>query len=164
MTVNEDGSGELSAELAEIKLLSSVPRYASQVLGNGYERIYYRFSLLGIDAPKKGGLLSHGVYLENYTSETGHFYTTSTDFVVFLPTNGQTVAYLDAQEQAGTPVQIVYPLATPLVYHFDNLEQLTTVLGTNNIWVDCGQTTAEYRADTKLYIDKKLAALVAALS
>lgn len=31
---------------------------------------------------------------------------------------------------------------------------MTTLLGTNNIWVDAGDVEVEYRADTKLYLEK----------
>lgn len=60
-------------------------------------------------------------------------------------------------------VQLVYPLATPVEYTLTPTE-VTTLLGTNNIWADCGDSTVEYRADTKLYIDKKIAALAAAMN
>lgn len=39
--------------------------------------------------------------------------------------------------------------------------QLTTLLGTNYVWCDAGEVTAEYRADATLYIDKKMAELQA---
>jgi len=35
-------------------------------------------------------------------------------------------------------------------------EEIKTLLGVNNIWSDAGDVDVEYRADTKLYIDKKL--------
>ena len=54
---------------------------------------------------------------------------------------------------AEEPLQIVYPLATPLTYQL-SAEQLTTLLGTNHIWVDSGDVEVEYRADTKLYIQR----------
>ena len=39
-------------------------------------------------------------------------------------------------------------------YHFDNIGQLYTYLGTNNVWIDTGSITeCNYTADTKLYID-----------
>ena len=59
-------------------------------------------------------------------------------------------------------VQLVYELATPQTYHLTP-QQMTTLLGTNNIWADTGDTTVEYRADTKLYIDGKIASAIAAL-
>ena len=55
---------------------------------------------------------------------------------------------------------LCYELATPLTYQFSNLTQLSTILGTNNVWVDTGDVQCEYRADTKLYIDKKIAEIV----
>ena len=49
---------------------------------------------------------------------------------------------------------VVYPLAAPQTYHFDNIGQLRTFLGTNNIWTDCGSISElNYVADTKTYID-----------
>ena len=67
------------------------------------------------------------------------------------------LAYLNAN-----PIELVFQIA-PKTYQLTP-EEVTTLLGQNNIWADCGPSTVEYGADTKLYIDKKLAALVAALS
>ena len=50
-------------------------------------------------------------------------------------------------------VQLVYELATPTTVQL-SANELKTVLGQNNIWNDCGNTEVEYRADTKLYIEK----------
>ena len=52
--------------------------------------------------------------------------------------------------------QVCYCLATPVEYNLTPAE-ITTLLGVNNIWSDTGDTTVEYRADTKMYIDKKIA-------
>ena len=42
-------------------------------------------------------------------------------------------------------LQLVYPLKTPATYHFDNIGQLQSFLGTNNIWHNMnGSITAEY--------------------
>ena len=39
-------------------------------------------------------------------------------------------------------------------YHFDNIGELYTYFGTNNVWIDTGAITeCDYPADTKLYID-----------
>ena len=58
---------------------------------------------------------------------------------------------------------MVYELAEPVVYQLDPVT-VQTLLGQNNIWADCGDVSVDYCADTKLYVDKKLAAIVAALS
>ena len=50
-------------------------------------------------------------------------------------------------------VQLVYELATPIEITLSPT-QIDTLLGTNNIWVDCGPVSVDYPADTKLYIQK----------
>lgn len=58
-------------------------------------------------------------------------------------------------------LEIVYELATPITYHLTPTE-VRTLLGQNNIWADTGDViNASYPADTKLYIDNKIAELVA---
>ena len=41
-------------------------------------------------------------------------------------------------------------------------EEIETLKGTNNFWSDAGDVSVEYRADTKLYIEKKITAAIAA--
>jgi hypothetical protein len=48
-------------------------------------------------------------------------------------------------------VQLVYELATPITYQLTP-QEITTLLGVNNVWSDCGPVDVEYPADTKLYI------------
>ena len=60
-------------------------------------------------------------------------------------------------------VQLCYELATPIEVDLTPTE-ITTLLGTNNIFADCGDTTVNYYADTTLFVNKKIAAAVAALS
>lgn len=50
-------------------------------------------------------------------------------------------------------IQIAAELATPQTYQLTP-QEVKTVLGQNNIFADCGNVTVQYRADTKLYIDK----------
>ena len=64
---------------------------------------------------------------------------------------------------AETPLQIVYPLATPLEYDL-TAEDIRTLYGDNTIFADCGNVSVTYRADIGLYIDKKLSSQSAALT
>ena len=57
-------------------------------------------------------------------------------------------------------VTMAYYLATPVTYHLTPT-QITSLLGQNNVWADTGDIAVTYKADTKLYIDKKLSALIA---
>lgn len=56
-----------------------------------------------------------------------------------------------------TGSQVVYELATPVTYDLTG-EELATVLGNNNVFSSTGDVTElVYRADTALYVEKKLA-------
>lgn len=49
--------------------------------------------------------------------------------------------------------QVVYKLATPITIDLTP-QQMTTLLGTNNIWADTGDTEVTYKADIQKYIQK----------
>lgn len=57
--------------------------------------------------------------------------TNSTAFKQWLADNGS---------------DVVYPLAEPVTYHLDSITQLSTVVGTNNIWADAGDVEVTYYA------------------
>lgn len=52
-------------------------------------------------------------------------------------------------------VEFVYNLETPPPITITPIENISTLYGTNNIFQDAGDTTATYKADIGLYIDKK---------
>ena len=54
---------------------------------------------------------------------------------------------------AVTGQTLCYELATPQTYQLTP-QQLMTLLGTNNVWADTGDTSVTYPADTKLFIEK----------
>ena len=56
--------------------------------------------------------------------------------------------------------QYVGKLITPLTYQLDHVE-VKTLLQLNNIWADTGNVAVEYTADTKTYIDTRIAELQA---
>ena len=51
---------------------------------------------------------------------------------------------------------VKYPLATPVTAQSSNAIELNTLLGNNAIFSDAGDVDVTYRADTALYIDKRL--------
>lgn len=57
-------------------------------------------------------------------------------------------------------LQVCYKLATPQTYQLTPTE-VRTILGGNNIYTDAGDVSVEYIADTKMYIDNKIAELQA---
>ena len=73
---------------------------------------------------------------------------------VFVPADA-TVASINST-LSGT--KIVHELATPVVGTPITTAELLSLYGNNNVWADTGDVSVTYRADTGLYIDKKLGA------
>ena len=71
--------------------------------------------------------------------------------------------YSDAEsfKEAMSGVQLCYELAEPIHYPLAPIE-IKTLLGQNNVWADTGDAEVEYRASTKMYIDRKITEAVAA--
>ena len=63
----------------------------------------------------------------------------------------------DAIKEALTGIKLCYELDSPVEYTLTTPE-IKTLLGENNIYNDCGNTNVKYKADTALYIDKKIEA------
>ena len=62
--------------------------------------------------------------------------------------------YIEAgTESSYADMVVVYTLATPLTYQLAATE-IKSLPAINNIWSNAGDVDVEYRADTKLYIDK----------
>lgn len=62
---------------------------------------------------------------------------------------------------ADNPIQIVYELAIPYTIDLTDGEPISTLLGTNNIYADSGDASAEYALTIKDYIDKEIASVQA---
>ena len=83
--------------------------------------------------------------------------------------NGETlvgpwVSSMDKYEEGATPTtgaQVVDMGGTVTEISLTP-EEIETLKGTNNFWSDAGDVSVEYRADTKLYIEKKITAAIAA--
>lgn len=55
-------------------------------------------------------------------------------------------------------------LAEPVTYGLSDNTVIETMLGDNNFYADCGSVDLTYRADIKLYVDKRVSQIPAALS
>ena len=55
-----------------------------------------------------------------------------------------------------TGSKLVYELATPVTVQL-TAQQMTTLLGQNNVWSDADSVSVDYVADTTLYISKVIA-------
>ena len=87
------------------------------------------------------------------------------DFLHFYINNGatnNTIMCLPNDTDGETDIEFCYELANPQTYTLTP-QQLSLLLGDNNIWADTGDTSVTYHADTGRYIDSKLADLKAEL-
>ena len=62
--------------------------------------------------------------------------------------------YIRTLDSSTQPSGNVVLLLRESVSYTLTADQVTTLLGVNNIWADCGPSTVEYLCDTKLYIQK----------
>lgn len=69
---------------------------------------------------------------------------------------------MESFKTAMSGVQLCYERAEPVEYTLTP-QEVKTIYGANNIWSDAGPVSVEYPADTKLYIDGKLAELQATI-
>lgn len=75
-----------------------------------------------------------------------------------VTTEAQAKTYL-----TNNPIEVVYPIYNPITVQLTPHE-VTALLGSNNVWADSGNSDVEYRADPTLYINKKIAEAISALS
>ena len=73
---------------------------------------------------------------------------------------GEWISDRDVYSAGTTPTtgaQVVYKLATPTTYALSAVQVAIMLNGVNNVWTDAnGTLTAEYYANTSLYVDKKV--------
>ena len=87
----------------------------------------------------------------DYLDQSAHFYVDtgnagSNNCVVVMPS-----------EITSQTITIVYGLAQAQTYQLTPT-QIHALLGTNNVWADCGDTSVTYKADVQRWVEKKLGA------
>ena len=96
----------------------------------------------------KGTLTVTKAFIQSYAGET-------------LP--GAWISDRDVYSAGTTPTtgaEVCYDLAAPIEYTLTP-QEIRTLLGVNNVWSDAGAVDVQYPADTKLYIEGKIAELQA---
>lgn len=169
VTLNEDGSADVVAtwagkEFDGVNNKVSIP--SASWIGTVVTRAY------------KNAFSTNAKSPANATSESAPYSTSGTDVQRFyiVASIGETNIFIlnsltgitseDTAASAATkmnaylaehPFKFIYELATPeSTIHLDNIGQLYTFLGTNNVWIDTGSITeCDYPADTKTYVDGK---------
>lgn len=149
------------------------------ILSERTRRFTNTYTALGMPAPKftssdenaSHSIFSHGTYRFGSTTSSPfggyrlleqavNFYDVNSAFA----TVDEFKSYLSDNYEAGTPWQLCYEFRTPIEIQLDPVA-ISTLKEINNVWADTGEITElEYPADTKLYIDSKIAAIMATMS
>lgn len=155
-------TGVLTVTHTGIRLTSTNQSWSSAGSVSAGTARYYCTLDPACDTSARAILCSHAVY------ESGNSGAWGTYFVyngVFAMKNGDGGAGFSALADFkawldDNNLQICYPLATHQTYQLTPTE-VKTLLGGNTIYTDAGSVSVEYVADTKLYIDNKIAELQA---
>lgn len=83
------------------------------------------------------------------------YFVTDSNFRIAIKNTNYSDSDTDVLKADLGGIYLVYELDTPVPYNLTPTEVLS-LLGQNNCFNDCSNTEVEYRADTKLYIDKRL--------
>jgi hypothetical protein len=152
LTIWQDGSGELVAKRVKATGLSWVFNAGSSAFTTN--------SLSSVIKKPASNSDVANVICENYKTVSTNDGYNSSELVCFCNVNG--ALYIRTGNSTDTPSgDIVYELATPVTYQLTNQQVIALLKGSNNIWADTGDVAVEYPADTKLYIDGKVAELQA---
>ena len=117
---------------------------------------FYSASLIGqIKAPSNNAnvvnAISESYKVNSFSAYADKQFSVSTSGGLFLKDSSYTdvASFVEAMGE----YQICYELATPLTVQLD-AHALNSLYGQNNIFADTGDAHVEYRADTRLYIEK----------
>lgn len=139
-------------------------------IGANTNRYYIQWSNMGITGNVvnlSNSMCSHLVFLSGNVGQFGTFNASTTNFAVKDGDGTQFAdmaafkAWLATQNTNGTPLQLCVELATPIATVQLSPTKVKTLLGGNSIFTDAGSVSVDYIADTKLYIDNKVAELQA---
>jgi hypothetical protein len=151
--------GELVIDRAYIKYDGSEDETWYTYASSGY-----RIPKTGI-APSGSGICNLAPTVSS-ASSYGVMFSASANYIYFFKSVSEwgveTVSDLRTW-LASNNVEVCYELATPVTVQLTPHE-VTALLGSNNVWADSGDSTVEYRADPTLYVQKKIAEAISALS
>ena len=91
-----------------------------------------------------------------YNQTTAAAIGMSTLYSYAIDTDGAVLLRMeDGKTASDITGQLVYELATPQTYQLTPT-QIHALLGQNNVWADCGNTSVTYKADVQRWVEKKL--------
>lgn len=151
LTIIEDGSGTLTVDKGIwIATTSNTSRSSDNLFTSSHIA-----DMVNTASQSAAGILSNK--FKSYTgSGADNRVYRYTDVIYMRPSTGY--SSVSAFITAFDPIQVVYPLATPVVYQL-TAPQVSTLLGLNNIWADTGDISVTYRADPTIASEEQAKAI-----
>jgi len=163
ITVNQDGSGTL---VVDRKIVDLGDLYYNRTASGLFSYSYLDNSLQTLSEGNLGDAIT-----DIYTfMESSPISGNNPDYYYHFAVSGAGALYISDPRYTDTSAfktamsghKIVYKLKTPLAPIPLTASQITTLLGTNSLFADCnGDVSVIYRADTAMYIAKKIAEALA---
>ena len=159
LTIHQDGTGVLTVDKELADLGNTNWNVDSKRPGVFYGSIVGRKSSSNIFACSEYECYNNSVTTLKDSYISGEF--SYGGGYVFVRDTRYASSTSSAFKTAVAGIKAVYELATPVTYQLTNQQVLTLLKGNNVCFADCGSVSIEYPADTKLYIDGKVAELQA---
>ena len=116
--------------------------------------VKYKVSDVSLDTNKRTqNICSYAPFTFANVNGNTHFYTTADVFQLFVSKSKYASLSAFTSSLGTNPLTFTAFLSTPQTVQL-TANDIKTLLGTNNIWSDAGDVEVDYRADTKLYIEK----------
>lgn len=161
LTVNEDGTGVLTVDRKGITLTKDSDwsmLSAGKFFVNNCTNDAVTGSRLAEYISNLYPFAGNGQTNSSNVSTDKRFYGQLSQNRIWVYDSDFTTLEAWETELATTPLTCVYPIATPIVYQII-AEQVTTLLGLNNIWADTGDISVTYRADPTLATEEQAKAI-----
>lgn len=171
LTIHQDGSGELVVDRAKVTV-SDLNVNVNFKIGtySCFKRFVLPHQSTSVSYNEKhGAIASFGIEGVAYFGSDRSNEVGSTEVNFGITTNGESLSIYDTDltltdttfmEKYGNQ-QVCYPLASPVTYQLTNQQVIDTLKGNNVLWSSTGTVSIEYPADTRLFIEKKIAELQA---
>lgn len=154
LLINENGEGELVVNKVKISLRSAAAwKKSTTYLGSFYISYVNFNTVYGVTLKNRSSLLcSHAKQVTDIADYIyGTCYTVGSININIMDESATLEdwnAYLEAQYNANTPVQICGELETPITYTLTT-NQILMLQGENNIYADTGKITIDYYDNQK---------------
>lgn len=153
LNVYSDGSGTLTVDRDYLALPAITGTSVSSNVRRWYTAVNNYQTVVACDS-----LIASDIYISDQVGYVS-MSNVANKRIVVTPQWAQDITTIEEFNAAlvNHPINIVVPLATPTTYALSAAQVAQMLNGNNCIWTDAaGTLTAEYYANTSLYVDKKV--------